>query len=51
MTQNEAEHATGLGLFIVKQLLRQLKIKFTFKTSADEKGMEFKLWLPIIPNE
>ena len=48
MTQNTAEHATGLGLFIVKQLLRQLKIEFTFAPSADETGMEFKLWLPVV---
>lgn len=48
MTQNAAEHSTGLGLFIVKQLLRQLQIKFTFSASADGKGMEFKLWLPIV---
>lgn len=48
MTQNAAEHSTGLGLFIVKQLLRQLHIKFTFRGSADGKGMEFKLWLPIV---
>lgn len=45
MTQNTADHATGLGLFIVKQLLRQLKIKFTFVASADGTGMEFKLYL------
>jgi len=48
MTQNTAEHATGLGLFIVKQLLRQLNIEFTFTASADKTGMEFKLWLPIV---
>ena len=50
MTQNTAEHATGLGLFIVKQLLRQLKIDFTFKSSADKAGMEFKLWIPEVMN-
>jgi len=48
MTQNTAEHATGLGLFIVKQLLRQLKIEFTFTPADDGSGMEFKLWLPIV---
>ena len=47
MTQNTAEHATGLGLFIAKQLLRQLRIEFTFAPSADRTGMEFKLWLPL----
>ena len=50
MTQNTSEHATGLGLFIVKQLLRQLKIEFEFAASADGTGMEFKLWLPIVEN-
>ena len=48
MTQNTAEHATGLGLFIVKQLLRQLNIEFTFTAATDKTGMEFKLWLPIV---
>ena len=47
MTQDTAEHATGLGLFIVKQLLRQLRIEFIFVPSADGTGMEFKLWLPL----
>jgi len=47
MTQNTAEHATGLGLFIAKQLLRQLRIDFTFAPSVDKTGMEFKLWLPV----
>lgn len=45
MTQNTAEHATGLGLFIVKQLLRQLKIDFEFVPSTDGTGMAFRLWL------
>lgn len=45
MMQNTAKDATGLGLFIVKQLLRQLKIKFTFTPSESGDGMEFKLWI------
>jgi len=47
MTQNTEEHATGLGLFIVKQLLRQLKIKFEFVPASDKTGMEFRLYLPV----
>jgi len=47
MTQNTTEHGTGLGLFIVKQLLRQLRIEFTFEAATDGTGMAFKLWLPV----
>ena len=45
MTQNTSEHATGLGLFIVKQLLRQLKIDFSFAASPEQDGMVFSLYL------
>jgi len=45
MTQNTTEHATGLGLFIVKQLLRQLQIDFEFVAVEDGSGMAFKLYL------
>jgi len=48
MTKKKHEHATGLGLFIVKQLLRQLKIGYSFEPNEDQTGMVFKLYLPSI---
>jgi len=45
MTQNTNEHATGLGLFIVKQLLKQLELAYVFEPLPDKSGMVFRLRL------
>lgn len=42
-TESMSEHSTGLGLFIVKQLLLQLGINYSFTTTEDHNGMVFKL--------
>ena len=51
MTKSQHEHSTGLGLFIVKQLLRQLKIVYSFEPKDDGTGMVFKLYLPSIDDD
>jgi len=41
---NPHEHATGLGLYIVKQLLTQLKLGFSFKPTQQNNGMTFSIY-------
>jgi len=43
LTSNENETSTGLGLYIVKQILEVLNLPFTFNPSEDFSGMEFTL--------
>ena len=44
--QGVNEHSTGLGLFIVQQLLLQLHIKYSFTTTQSSDGMVFRLYFP-----
>lgn len=44
--QGVNEHSTGLGLFIVQQLLLQLQIPYSFTETSDGSGMVFKFYLP-----
>ena len=45
-TQSANKHSTGLGLFIVQQLLLQLQIKHSFTPTPDNDGMVFKIHFP-----
>jgi len=45
-TQSANEHSTGLGLFIVQQLLLQLGILHSFEPDDKHEGMVFKLHFP-----
>ena len=45
-TKSANENSTGLGLFIVQQLLLQLQIQHSFVPTPDNNGMIFKLHFP-----
>lgn len=40
---NQVENSTGIGLYIVKQLLQQLKVPFQFAPAENKMGMNFTL--------